>query len=183
MDVLLRGLRWQTCLCYLDDVVIFSATFKEHLLRLQSVLECIKTAGLQLNTKKCHLACRHIQILGHTVSADGIRPDPDKIRAVSEFPRPLNIKQLKSFLGLCSYFRRFIQDFADRAAPLNRLLSKDTAFEWTEDQENSFKSLKLSLTNDPILSPFDSRSPTKINASINQSTIQSILYFTHQKLM
>lgn len=85
--------------------------------RLHILLECIRTAGLQLNSKNS-LACREIQILRHTVSSHGLRPDLAKINAVSEFPRPINVKQLKRFLGPCSYFRCFIQQFADRAAPL-----------------------------------------------------------------
>ena len=88
MDNVLPGLKWKICLCYLDDVVIFSRTFEEHLSRINTVLNCVANAGLQLNTQKCHFGCTQILILGHVVSPEGIRPDPDKIRAVSDFPPP-----------------------------------------------------------------------------------------------
>lgn len=85
IDTVLRGLKWKTCLCYLDDIVIFSSTFAQHLQRLDEVLTCIASAGLQLNTKKCHFASKMIKVLGHIVSKDGIRPDPDKISVVLPF--------------------------------------------------------------------------------------------------
>lgn len=82
MDTVHRGLRWKMCLCYLDDIVVYSATFSAHIRRLHVVLSCLSTAGLQLNRKKCHFAYTQRKVLGHVVFASGVSPDPDKIKAV-----------------------------------------------------------------------------------------------------
>ncbi|UYV84801.1 hypothetical protein LAZ67_X003569 [Cordylochernes scorpioides] len=100
IDSVLGSLKWNMCLCYLDDIIVYAPTFEEHLRRLQLVLRCIQKAGLSLNHKKYLFGSRRIKILGHLVDANGIHPDPDKIEAVSKFPRPKNISELRSFLGL-----------------------------------------------------------------------------------
>ncbi|GFQ96992.1 hypothetical protein TNCT_627931 [Trichonephila clavata] len=125
MDNLLRHLKWTMCLCYLDDIIVISETFNDHLQHLRSVLKCIQDAGLILNPKKCMFGNRQIKILGHLVSEEGIMPDPEKIRAVQNFPIPKNIRDVRSFLGLCSYYRRFIKDFCLKSQPLNLSLHGD----------------------------------------------------------
>ncbi|KAK8787622.1 hypothetical protein V5799_022601 [Amblyomma americanum] len=95
MDNILRGLKWTVCLCYLDDVVVFSPDFPTHLKRLRQILSCLTNAGLQLNLKKCHFGARQLTILGHLVSKDGVLPDPDKLRAVADFPKPTSTKQVR----------------------------------------------------------------------------------------
>lgn len=104
MDTVLAGLKWQTCLVYLDDVVVFSATFEEHLTRLKGVLQAIRSADLTIKPEKCHLGFEELKFLGHIVSQQGIRPDPDKTSAVSSFPRPTDKKAVRRFLGLCAYY-------------------------------------------------------------------------------
>ncbi|UYV83057.1 K02A2.6-like [Cordylochernes scorpioides] len=95
IDNVLRGLKWDMCLCYLDDIVIYGSTFKEHLTRLYKVLRCIQQAGLCLNYKKCHFASRQITILGHVVNEFGTQPDPEKVKAIVHFPKPRNIRDQK----------------------------------------------------------------------------------------
>ncbi|GFQ89354.1 retrovirus-related Pol polyprotein from transposon 297 [Trichonephila clavata] len=121
MDNLLRHIKWTMCLCYLDDIIVFSETFDDHLQRLRSVLKCLQDAGLILNPK-CMFGSRQIKILGHLVSEEGIMADPEKARALQNFPVRKNIRDVRSFLGLCSYYRRFIKDFCLKAQPLQELL-------------------------------------------------------------
>lgn len=175
IDSVLRGLKWKTCLCYLDDIVIFSSTFPQHLQRLDEVLTCLSNAGLQLNTKKCHFASKNIKVLGHLVSKDGIRPDPDKVAAVISFPRPENQKHLRSFLGLASYFRRFIKHFSAIASPLHKLVSSGTAFTWTADCELAFQTLKRALTSDPVLCHFDENAPTFLHTDASGHGVGAVL--------
>ncbi|GFU78584.1 transposon Tf2-6 polyprotein [Trichonephila clavipes] len=137
------------CLCYLDDIIVFSETFEDHLIRLRLVLKCLQEAGLKLNSKKCLFAAQEVKILGHLVSSNGVRPDPDKIKAVRNFPTPKNIHDIRSFLGLCSYFRRFIKGFCYLAEPLQSLLKSSVEFHWGPEEVEAFNSLKKALTSDP----------------------------------
>ncbi|UYV83886.1 hypothetical protein LAZ67_X000509, partial [Cordylochernes scorpioides] len=175
MDNLLKGLRWTICLCYLDDVVIFADNFPDHLRRLEVVLNCFKRAGLKLNPGKCSFGASNIKILGHQVNKDGIRPNDDKIKAVSQFPIPKNLQQLRSFLGLSSYDRRFIKNYADIARPLNSLLSKGTKFQWNTDQERAFQKLKNALTSKPVLGHFDDDAPTELHTDASGYGIGAVL--------
>ena len=113
---------------YLDDLNIFSKTFDEHLKHLRIVFERLKKAGLKLNPEKCHFASSELAFLGHVISKEGIRTDPSKIDKVKDFPVPKNLTQLRGFLGLASYYRRFIKDFSKIANPLNKLLRKSVPF-------------------------------------------------------
>lgn len=175
MDSVLRGLKWKTCFCYLDDIVVFSSTFAEHLQRLDEVLTCISNAGLQLNSKKCRFASKTIKVLGHVVSKDGIRPDPDKIAAVVDFPRPLTQKDLRSFLGLASYFRRFIRNFATIASPLNQLLQSGASYDWSNQCQHAFEALKSALTSGPVLCHFDETKPTILHTDASGHGIGGVL--------
>ena len=118
MECVLAGLQWRTCLLYLDDIIIFSSDFDDHLVLLLEILSRIQEAGLKLNPKKCHLFCEKVAYLGHIVSACGIATDPDKVKAVVDWPCPKCLSDIRSFLGLCSYYRRFIPYFSTVAQPL-----------------------------------------------------------------
>ncbi|GFR25750.1 retrovirus-related Pol polyprotein from transposon gypsy [Trichonephila clavata] len=109
-----------------NDIIVFSLTFNDHLRRLHCVLSCIQDAGLVLNPRKCYFGATEIKVLGHLVSGKGVKPDPDKLEAVNSFPTPKKIQDVRSFLGLCSYYRRFIKNFCFRAKPLQQLLKGDS---------------------------------------------------------
>lgn len=128
IDTVIRALKWKTCSWYLDDIVVFSSIFSRHLKRLDEVLTCLADVGLQLNAKKCYFASKTIKVLGHIVSKDCIRPDPDKVVAVLHFSRPGKTKDLLSFLLLASCFHWFTRDFAWIASPLNKLLGTNFPF-------------------------------------------------------
>lgn len=132
MDVMLAGLKWS--LVYLDDIVVFAPTFDENLVRLETVLRRIREAGLKLKLAKCRFLARQLPILGYVVSGAGIQPDTSKIVAVQEFPTPTCVKEVQSFVGLCSYYRKYIRNFAILVCPLTELTRKDREFKWTGEQ-------------------------------------------------
>jgi hypothetical protein len=151
MDVMLAGLKWNSCLVYLDDILVFSKTFEEHLLRLQKVLQCISKANLKLKLSKCYFCAFSLPILGFVVSGRGISADQAKIRAVQSFPTPTSVKEVQSFLGLCSYYRWFVKNFAAMARVLSELTKKSQRFVWGEEQQACFDTLKQTLSSPPIL--------------------------------
>ena len=152
MQCVLAGLSGTHCLVYLDDIIVFSTTFEEHLQRLVSVFERLRAAGLKLKPKKCHFAKRQITYLGHVISANGVEPDHKKLAAVTTYPAPCSKHEVKRFLGLSNYYRRFISQYAQIAEPLNRLLRKTSkTFTWTPECDTAFNALKAKLTSPPIL--------------------------------
>jgi hypothetical protein len=115
------------------------------------VFDRLSSAGLKLKCKKCKLFRREVLYLGHIVSKDGVRTDPEKTRKVREWPRPKKVSQLRSFLGLCSYYRRFVVKFGEIAAPLHHLTKKQVPWLWTTDCESAFEILKGKLCSTPVL--------------------------------
>ena len=151
MQKTLQDLVPTACLVYLDDVIVLGKTVDEHLSNLEKVLCRLTEVGLTLQPKKCHFLCPEVNYLGHVVSSEGIRTDPTKISQVSCWPIPTNSEELQSFLGLASYYRRFIKGFAQISEPLIRLTRKDVAFRWDELCDQAFRSLKDKLCSAPIL--------------------------------
>ena len=139
------------CLVYLDDVIIFGDTPEQHLLRVGKVFERLQVANLKLKPSKCRLMRRHVDFLGHVISREGVSVDPSKIRDVVDWPVPQRLKDVRSFLGLCCYYRRFIRNFSMLAAPLFALTKKGRAFLWDEGCQEAFELLKQVLTSAPIL--------------------------------
>ena len=151
METVLRGLTRDICTVYLDDILVMGTTFEEHLCNLRCVFDRLRDAGLRLKPSKCYLARKQVEYLGYVISDCGVAADPKKIKAVKEFPTPVNLKQLRSFLGLASYYRRFICNFFKVANPLFVLTKKGVAYEWTKQHQDVFERLKDLLTTSPIL--------------------------------
>ena len=151
MDLVLNGLNLTICLAYLDDIVLFSKTPEEHLERLELLLQRLQEANLKLKPSKCRLMQTKVTFLGHVVSAEGVSTDLEKIQLINEWPAPKNLKELRGFLGLTGYYRRFVKDYSKIAGPLNNLLKKNRSFVWSEDCQTAFEELKARLQQPPIL--------------------------------
>lgn len=167
----LRGLEWDICLVYIDDLIIFSRTFEDHLHHLEQVFKRLREAGVRLKPSKCYFVQTKVDYLGHSVSGEGLSPNPNKIKAVQEFPLPTNATGVKAFLGLCNYYRRFIQGFAQIASPLNKLTSKHNKFCWTNECQIAFDTLKHALLSAPILAYPDFTQPFHLYVDASQTGI------------
>lgn len=146
MDKVLQGLPLNVCLVYLDDILVHGKTFKAALHHLSDVFERLRQANLKLNPKKCSLFQKRVRYLGHIVSENGMETDPDKTDYIRNWPQPHSHRELKSFLGLCTYYRRFVKNFATMAKPLYTLTEQNTKFHWNMQAEEAFLQLKNTLT-------------------------------------
>ena len=153
MNMVMQGLTWEACLVFLDDIIVISSTFEQHLERLSAVFQRLKAANLKLKPSKCRLFQIKVKFLGSVVSADGIEPDPDKLKAISDWPIPENLTELRAFVGLASYYRRHVEGFSDIAKPLSELTKKNRPFAWGPEQQKAFETLKYKLTHYPVLAP------------------------------
>ena len=140
------------CLVYLDDIIVYSCTFVEQINQLNTVLEKLKAAGLKVNPKKCNLDQRGVAFLRHVVLGTGISADAEKIEAITSWKTPRNLHEVRSFLGLCSYYGKFVKGFGDIANPLHRLTEKGHHFTWTEECESAYQQLQRALTTSLVLS-------------------------------
>ena len=152
MNSVLRGLTWKILICYLDDIIVWSDTFENHIKNLEQVFDRLRKANLKLKLRKCKFAMEQVKYLGHIVSSEGVATDPNKIKSVSTFPRPKNVSDVRSFVGLCNYYRKFIEGYAKVVSPLTELTKKNAKFKWTEECEEAFQAMKDKLTSAPILS-------------------------------
>ena len=157
MQNTLGELNFTMCLVYLDDIIVFSPTEEEHVFRLRKVFERLRQHGLKLKPSKCKFFQKEIDYLGHRVSQEGIQPNKEKIKAMAEQAPPKTVSGIRSFLGMASYYRRFIKNFAKIAEPLNALLhgenskKKNEAVTLTEAALEAFKELKKRLMSTPVL--------------------------------
>lgn len=179
----------QSVLLCLDDVIVFSSSIEQHLQRLEMVLGCLHQKGLKANLSKCHFFRKEVQYLGHRVSSEGVATDPEKISAVANWRRPRDITEVRSFLGFCSYYRRFVKGFAQLAAPLHQLVAdvikvaKQNGTRpavvlpnlWTEECEQSLSDLKKMLTSAPILAFADVTKPFVLEIDASHQGLGAVL--------
>ena len=153
MDRVLSGLHWETCLFYLDDIIVSSSTWEEHLARLRQVFERLRCANLKLGAEKCAFAAKKVSYLGHRATEEGLLPDSAFLAAIREIPPPKTATEVRSFLGLAGYYRRcvkIVKKCAAIAGPLHALTKKGAVFNWSADCQDAFNPLKMLLTTSPI---------------------------------
>jgi len=175
MNQVLSGLIGRCCMAYIDDVVIWSKSVEEHVQHLKLVLERLRKAGLQLKPSKCHFGLSKIELLGHSVSADGITPLPQRVEAIANLGPPQDVKSVRSFLGMANYYRGYIKSFATLALPLTDLTKAKEPFRWGPEQQHAFDALKVALTRAPILAHPDISRPYILYTDASDKAIGAIL--------
>ena len=160
---------------YFDDIIICSESIEQHFHHLSVVFAALIEANLKINAKKCQWFKKEVKVLGHVVKENEIKMDQDKIKAIQEWKIPKNIKQLQQFIGLCSYYRRFIKGFASIAAPLYALFKKEKHWKWSDDCQKSFDLLKEKLTSYPVLRQPDFSKPFYIYTDASGVALGAVL--------
>lgn len=188
MQSVMSDLIFQVLIVYLDDILLFSQTFEEHLERLEMVLKRLTDTGLKVKLGKCRFLQDSVRFLGHQVSTQGISPDPDKVVAVSNWKTPETVKELRSFLGFCSYYRKFIEGFSKIAGPLHDLVNaclregrcvksgRHFRSGWSNECDQAFSQLKWKLTTAPVLGFADFTCPFILETDASQNGLGAILY-------
>ena len=175
IDVVLMGLKGIDCLAYLDDIICFSTTMEEHAKKLQTIFERLEQANFKIQPEKCVFATDTVQYLGHICTPLGIRPDPEKVRAIEDYPVPKTVRDIRSFIGLAGYYRRHVPNFAKLAQPLTNLTKKDVPFLWTNEHQNAFESLKRNLSTKPLLIYPDFSQPFIVACDASTKAIGAVL--------
>ncbi|XP_018311854.1 uncharacterized protein [Mycetomoellerius zeteki] len=175
MDKVLTGLQGIELFVYLDDIVIYASSLTEHAQKFNKLAERLRKANLKLQPDKYEFLRKEVTYLGHVISEAGVKPDPKKLEAVGNYPRPRNAKNIKQFLGLAGYYRRFINNFSHIAKPLTSLLKKDKPFDWREPQEEAFIRLRNCLCEEPLLIHPDFTKPFILTTDASAYAIGGIL--------
>ena len=163
------------CYAYLDDIIIATETFEEHLLWLKKVFHRLSEAGLILNPEKCEFCRAEVKYLGFVVNNKGLQVDPDKIAPIRDYPAPKNIRQVRRWMGMTSWYRRFIPDYATRMSPVTALLKKGKKWEWGPEQQRSFEDIKEKLMTAPVLIRPDFEKPFEIHCDASTVGLGAIL--------
>lgn len=151
MELALQELQWLTCLIYIDDIIVFGKDLDEHIARVEQVLERIRLAGLKLKPVKCEMLQTEVGFLGHVVSGAGVKPSPTNIAKIVDWPKPRNAKQVKQFVAMGSYYRRYIKDFASMVRPMVDLTKKGKKFLWNDACDEAFEKLKQALISADVM--------------------------------
>lgn len=175
MNIVLSGLQGLHCYIYLDDCIIYSHNLETHIQKLESVFTKFREANLKLQPDKCEFLRREVAYLGHIITDNGVSPNPDKVKAISQFPTPKTPKDVKSFLGLTGYYRRFIENFSHITKPLTSLLKKDVNFHWSHEQEQAFSMLKDKLISAPLLQYPDFSQPFIVTTDSSNYAVGAVL--------
>lgn len=176
MDRALRPLRNNVVVFYLDDTLIPAKRWDDLMSKLRIVLQALEKAGLTLNLKKCNFGGEKINFLGFVITTEGIRPGESKTKAIEAFPAPRNVHEIRQFIGLANFFRRFIPYFAHIAAPMTNLTKNKVVFVWKDKQQESFDEIKLKLTSNPVLALYNANaSRTELHTDASKIGLGAIM--------
>ena len=151
MDDILREFKNDFAMAYIDDVIVYSKTFDEHLSHLEQIFMKFRKNDIQAKPSKCNFAKPRVPLLGHIVTKDGILVDPEKVEVIEKLKPPTTVKEVRRFIGMLSYYRKFIGNFSEVAEPLINLTKKNVKFEWNDSCQKAFEILKDRITRAPIL--------------------------------
>ena len=151
MNLVFKEFLDQFVIVFIDDILVYSKSSTEHEVHLEKVLQTLREHALYAKFSKCEFWLHRVAFLGHVISGEGIAVDPAKIEAITNWPRPTTVTEVRSFLGLAGYYRRFVEGFSAIAMLLMHLLKKEKKFEWIDKCERSFQELKHRLTMTPVL--------------------------------
>ena len=160
---------------YLDDIIIYSSSIEEHMKHLQYVFDRLRDANLRCKPSKCDFARTEISFLGHVISERGISPDPQKVEVIKNLLPPQTVKEVRSFVGMASYYRKFIPNFSGVASPLTDLTRKRASFQWTDVCQKAFETLKYALSSAPLLAHPDLKQPFHLYTDASQYAIGAVL--------
>ena len=175
MDSVLGDLIGKNCLLYLDDIFVFSDNAEEHLGHIQSVFERLRTAGFTLNSEKCHFGLSEVKMLGFIINGQGIATDPAKVEVIKNLPAPRSVKQIRSFVGSCSFYRRMLPSFSHHAEALTKLTRKHVKFVWGPEQETAFVKLKALLVSSKVMAVPRPEEPYLVYTDASDYAVGAIL--------
>jgi len=175
MNLILSGLLWASIMCYMDDLIVYSKTFSQHLKDLEKLFERLEDNNVFLKPSKCFFGMFKVNILGHEVSRSGVRPMEKNIKIIKKLEEPENKSKLRSFIGLCSFYNDFIPHFAKIAAPLYKLTHQNENWEWREEHQEAWSTLKNVLISKPCLRLPDPRKRFIIHTDTSAYAIGSVL--------
>jgi hypothetical protein len=175
INSILDKLRHHTAMAYLDDIILPATTFSVGLSALREVFELFRQAGMTFRLSKCGFFFGQLEYLGHELSSESIRPGQAKTTAIREYPRPTNVHEVRQFIGLTSYFRKFIRGFAALAKPLTTLTKSTVPFKWEADQEESFQTLRQRLAERPVLDLCNQGAVTELHTDASKHGVGGIL--------
>lgn len=175
MNEVLGEVRDKYAIAYLDDVIVYSKTAEEHLAHLKDILNRLRKAGLKLKSSKCDFFKREIHYLGHVINKDGIRPEEEKVKAIKELPPPRTVRDVRSFIGMASFYRRYVPNFAELARPLTALTKKNAKFCFGTEAREAFIALKSKLIEAPVLAYPNIEKPYKLYTDASDKAVGAML--------
>ena len=175
MNQVFAALNRKFVLIFVDDILIYSKSYTDHVQHLQEVFEIISQHNFFLKPSKCSFAQQQLEYLGHIISAQGVSTDPQKIQVIKEWPVPVNAKQLRGFLGLAGYYRKFIKHYGVISKSLTELLKKNVIYQWTDTQQKAFDALKQALISAPVLKLPDFSQEFVIETDASEQGIGAVL--------